>query len=144
MSASETKETVRAYLERVVSRGEPAAFDELCDPEMTFESPYTPEPVRGLDGFREMILGLRAAFPDLRIDERDLVAEGDLVAARWVASGTHSGTSFAGVPASGRRFEITGMSFYRVRDGRIVEGWVNDDNLGMLAQLGVVPAPSPV
>ncbi|HXF36072.1 MAG TPA: ester cyclase [Actinomycetota bacterium] len=136
------RETVRAYLERVVSRGEPAAFDELCDPEMTFESPYTPEPVRGLDGFRAMILGLRSAFPDLRIEERDLIAEGDLVAARWVASGTHTGADFAGVPASGRRFEITGMSFYRVRDGRIVEGWVNDDTAGMLMQLGVIPAPS--
>jgi predicted ester cyclase len=87
-----------------------------------------------------MITGLRAAFPDLAIREEALIAEGDLVAARWVASGTHSGAPFAGMEPSGRRFEIAGMSFYRVRAGRIVEGWVCDDTLGMLTQLGALPA----
>jgi len=66
---------------------------------------------------------MKRAFPDLRIQEDMAIAEGDLVAAHWTASGTHTGPAFAGLPAaSGRRFEITGMSFYRVREGRIVEG----------------------
>jgi predicted ester cyclase len=112
------------------------------DEGIVFASPYTPEPIRGIEGFREMIGGLRASFPDLRIVEEEMIGEGEVVAARWLASGTHSGAPFAGLEPSGRRFEISGMSFYRVRGGRIVEGWVNDDSLGMLTQLGAIPAPA--
>jgi len=86
-----------------------------------------------------MIDGLRASFPDLRIVEHDMLAEDDRVASRWTASGTHTGVPFGAAPASGRRFAISGMSVYRLRDGRIVEGWVNDDNLGMPTQLGLRP-----
>ncbi|HEX2092698.1 MAG TPA: ester cyclase, partial [Longimicrobiaceae bacterium] len=87
--------------------------------------------------------GLHAGFPDMRLEEEAVVAEGDLVASRWTVSGTHTGP-FAGLPPSGNRFSITGMSFYRVVDGKIVEGWVNDDNLGMARQLGALPSPEPV
>lgn len=136
----DAKQVVAEYLRRGIGGGDPAAYEELCDPGIVFESPYSPEPLHGLEAFRETFLAMKRAFPDLRIAERAVVAEGDLVAARWTASGTHSGPAFAGLPeASGRRFEITGMSFYRVRDGRIVEGWVNDDTLGMAVQLGLVP-----
>jgi len=140
MPTDEAKALVRRYLEEFVSGGDPAVADELVDEGIIFTSPYTPEAVRGREPFKGMILGLRRAFPDLRIAEHDAVAEGDLVAASWTASGTHTGEPFADMEASGRRFEIDGVSFYRVRDGRIVEGWVSDDTLGMLTQLGVVPA----
>ncbi|MPZ35378.1 MAG: hypothetical protein GEV13_31125 [Rhodospirillales bacterium] len=68
---------------------------------------------------------------------RKLLAEGDVVASRWSAGGTHTGAPFGPLPTSGRKFEITGMSIYLVRDGRIAEGWVNDDTLGMATQLGM-------
>lgn len=139
MSTELNKAAVRRYLERYVGGGDDAVADELVHADVVFASPYSPEPVHGLDAFKGMIGGLRAAFPDLAIREEDAVAEGELVAARWVATGTHTGGPFAGLEASGRRFEITGMSFYRVRDGLIVEGWVNDDSLGMLGQLGALP-----
>lgn len=138
---SDCRQIVRRYLEHYVSGGDTQVAAELIDEAIVFTSPYTPEPVHGRQAFTAMIGALRAAFPDLRIDERALIADGDLVASRWIASGTHTGEPFAGAPASGRRFEISGMSFYRVRDGRLVEGWVNDDNLGMLVQLGLVAAP---
>ena len=133
-----SKATVRRYLDGFVSGGDLAVAEELVDDSVVFTSPYSPDPVHGRDGFVGMILGLRAAFPDLAIKEHALVAEGSLVAARWTASGTHTGVDFNGAPASGRRFEITGMSFYEVREGRIVAGWVNDDTLGMVTQLGLV------
>jgi steroid delta-isomerase-like uncharacterized protein len=141
--ATDPKQVVKEYLERAISGGEPGAYEELCDPQIVFTSPYSPEPLRGLEAFRETFLAMKRAFPDLRIQEDMAIAEGDLVAAHWTASGTHTGPAFAGLPAaSGRRFEITGMSFYRVREGRIVEGWVNDDTLAMATQLGLVPAPA--
>jgi steroid delta-isomerase-like uncharacterized protein len=136
------KQVVREHLRRAICGGELEAYEELCDPEIVFTSPYAAGPLRGLEAFRETFLAMRRAFPDLRIVEDMVIAEGDLVAARWVASGNHTGSAFAGLPAaSGRRFEITAMSFYRVRASRIVEGRVNDDTLGFAAQLGLVPAP---
>jgi steroid delta-isomerase-like uncharacterized protein len=143
MSTERNKAIVRRYLDRVVSRGDFTLAAELLAPDLVFASPYTPEPARGRPAFEAMIAGLRAAFPDLAIEEREAIAEGDLVATRWIASGRHTGAAFNGLPASGRRFEITGMSIYRVVDGRIVEGWVNDDSLSMLQQLGALPAPAP-
>lgn len=139
--STDPREIVRRYLEHYVSRGDEAAADDLVAEEIVFASPYTPQPVHGLAAFKQMISGLRDAFPDLAIREEALIAEGDLVAARWVASGTHAGAPFAGLEPSGRRFEIAGMSFYRVREGKIVAGWVCDDSLGMLTQLGALPAP---
>jgi steroid delta-isomerase-like uncharacterized protein len=139
----EPREVVSEYLRRAISGGDPRAYEDLCDPDIVFTSPYSPEPLRGLEAFRGTFLALKEAFPDLRVEEHTSVAEGDLVAARWTASGTHTGPAFAGLPpASGRRFEITGMSMYRVRDGRIVEGWVSDDTLAMAVQLGLVAAPA--
>lgn len=141
MSVDANKAVVRRYLERIVSRGELELADELIDPAIAFTSPYTPEPIRDRAGLVAMLSGIQAAFPDFVLREAEILAEGDLVASRWVAGGTHTGGSFNGLPASGRRFEISGMSIYRVAGGRIVEGWVNDDTLRMAVQLGLVPAP---
>lgn len=142
MSIEENKALVRQYLEEVVSQGSMAAADQLVAADVVFSSPYTPEPTRDLAGFKQMIAGLHAAFPDMRLIEEDVAAEGDKVASRWVARGTHKG-EFMGLPPTGRQFAITGMSIYRIAGGKIAEGWVNDDSLGMLQQLGVIPAPEP-
>jgi steroid delta-isomerase-like uncharacterized protein len=134
----ENKVLVRQYLDQIVSEGNLSKAEEFLSPELVFTSPYTPEPIHGLEGFKQMIAMLHTAFPDLQIREEQMIAEDRTVAARWVASGTHLG-NFMNLPPSGKRFEITGMSFYRLEDGKIVEGWVNDDSLGMLRQLGAIP-----
>ena len=79
---------------------------------------------------------LRTAFPDLRYALEDVIAEGDLVAARYSWRGTHKGEAFLGIPPSGKTILVRGMDFYRLRDGKIVEHWDNVDELGMLSQLG--------
>jgi steroid delta-isomerase-like uncharacterized protein len=137
----ENKTLVRRYLEEVVSQGNLSKADEFMQPNLVFTSPYTPEPIHGLEGFKQMIQMLRAAFPDLRITEEAALAEEDTVATRWFASGTHQG-DFMGAAPSGRHFKISGMSIYRIANGKIVEGWVNDDSLGMLQQLGLIPTPA--
>jgi predicted ester cyclase len=139
MSIEQNKAIVRRYLDRVVSHGDPAVAEQVVAPGVVFTSPYTAEPARGREAFLAMITGLRSAFPDLSLAEHAVLGEGDLVATRWTASGTHTGGPFGGLAPTGRRFAITGMSMYRVADGRIVEGWVNDDSLAMLRQLGALP-----
>ena len=83
----------------------------------------------------------RNAFPDLTVRIDDLVAEGDIVAARWSGTGTHRGGGM-GFAATGRGIQFSGMVFVRVQNGRLVEGWNNFDQLGMLQQLGAVTLPA--
>ena len=84
---------------------------------------------------------MRSAFPDFRIDVEDMLAEGDKVAVRIVLSGTHQG-EFLGMPGSGRRFSAAGIDIVRVRAGQVVEHWGVTDTLGMMQQLGALPAAS--
>jgi steroid delta-isomerase-like uncharacterized protein len=76
------------------------------------------------------------AFPDTVNEVGDVLAEGDLVAARWVTRGTHRG-EFLGLPASGRRVEVTSSGVFRVEAGKVAESWDHFDALGLLGQLGV-------
>jgi predicted ester cyclase len=85
------------------------------------------------------LTALRGAFPDLRFTLEDLVAEGDRVAARYYWEGTQEG-EFMGYRPTGQAVRVGGMDFYRLRDGKIVEHWDRVDELGLLRQLGMMPA----
>jgi len=80
------------------------------------------------------------AFPDLERPVEDLVAEGDRVVARWTSSGTHKG-DFQGIPPTGKHVETSGITIFRIENGKIVEEWSESDVLGMLQQLGAIPSP---
>src|SRR5687768_3162037 len=79
--------------------------------------------------------GWRDAFPDLQITVEKQVAERDLVAVRWTARGTNTGTG-NGIPATGRAVQITGTTLFRMDDGRIAEEWTCANSLGLMKQLG--------
>jgi steroid delta-isomerase-like uncharacterized protein len=81
----------------------------------------------------------RTAVPDVQIRVLDLIAEGDKVVARIEATGTHLG-EWQGIPPTGKRFTISGMTMRRIADGKIVERWDNLDWLGVMQQLGLIPA----
>lgn len=91
----------------------------------------------GPAGFAQTIQRMRAGMPDIHVKVQDLSAEGNRVWVRWRWTGTHRGM-LRGFPATGRRVEITGMTMYELRDGRIVRSWVENDRLGFLQQIGVV------
>jgi steroid delta-isomerase-like uncharacterized protein len=79
---------------------------------------------------------LHTAFPDLRVKIEDIVAEGDRVAVRASWTGTHRGPlPLIPVPVTNRAFVLTGMVFWRIRDGKIVERWATIDRLGLQQQL---------
>lgn len=86
---------------------------------------------------------LYAAFADVHYTLDDLIAEGDRVAARWTASSTHTG-EFQGIAPTGKSSTIGGISIFRLVDGQVVEEWISYDNLGLMQQLGVVPAPETI
>lgn len=96
----------------------------------------SPEPNLNVAGFKQMMAGLLAAFPDLRITIEDQVVAGDKVTTRWTAEGTHSG-ALGPVPATGRGVRTSGIILDRVTGGKIVERWEQWDQMGMLQQLGL-------
>jgi predicted ester cyclase len=79
----------------------------------------------------------RQAFPDLQWTIDLVLAENDLVAARWTASGTHTG-SWGGLAPTGRRADFSGVNIFRFGDnGKVAEIWNHRDDLGLMEQLGV-------
>jgi steroid delta-isomerase-like uncharacterized protein len=94
----------------------------------------------GAAAVRQDLEGFVGAFPDLHVTVEDTVVEGDKVAVKTTLRGTHRG-DFAGAPASGNAIEVGGCDVFRVRDGRIVEGWTLCDSGTMLMQIGAMSAP---
>lgn len=92
------------------------------------------------DMHRQFGMGTFSAFPDLKRPVEDLVAEDDKVVARWTSTGTHQG-DFMGVPPTGKTITTSGITVFRLENGRIVEEWSESDMLGMLQQVGAFPAP---
>ena len=135
----ENKAIARRLLEEAFNSGNLDVVDELLAPEFVNYDAALPEPTTGIDAAKASIGGYRAAFPDLRITLEQQVAEGELVATRWTARGTHQGELF-GIAPTGKQATVTGITIDRIVGGRIVESWTNWDTLGLMQQLGVVPA----
>lgn len=93
----------------------------------------------GAEGPREHVSMLLAAIPDLRTELIDVFAAGDRVCVRYAASGTHTG-ELLGRHGSGKPVSWAGVNIYRMDDGRIAEVWQIADGVGLLEQIGVLPA----
>ena len=130
---------VRRFFEEVWSTGDLSLRDEFLGADYRGHMAGAEQPI-DRDGWTGWFQGFRTAFPDARFTVEDLIAEGDRVAARLTMRGTHLGP-MNGVPATGRAVVVTGMSIERVANGRIVEGWNQNDALGLLGQLGLLPPP---
>ena len=127
------KQVVQRIYEVAINERRPEVTAELISPEY-----LGPQGERGPGGFNGNVESLLAGFPDIRFRIEDLLAEGDQVVVRWAWTGTHTGT-FRGIAPTGRRVSTTGIVLYQLRDGRVVRNWLENDRLGILQQLGVVP-----
>jgi steroid delta-isomerase-like uncharacterized protein len=99
--------------------------------------------IRGAEEFVKFAEEIRSAFPDTEVVMEDAFGDGDKVAARWTATMTHTGEGL-GMPPTGKKVKITGISVARIIEGKIVEGWDNWDQLAMLEQIGAYAAPDAV
>ena len=140
MAAQENKALTRRVLEEIFTEGNLDLADDLIAPDFVDHDSAMPEEVHGIEGFKDFVRMFRSAFPDLHVEVQDQVAEGDKVATRWTASGTHEG-ELAGIPATGNWVEITGMEISRISGGKIAEIWDNYDVMGMMQQIGAIPSP---
>jgi steroid delta-isomerase-like uncharacterized protein len=139
---ADNKDAARSVLEDVISKGNLDLTTELLDADYHDHDPANEEDVRGPDAFNEEVSGYRAGFPDIQFTLEDQVGDGDLVATRWTMRGTHQGDLF-GIPPSNNKVEIAGITIFRFADGKIQEGWWNWDRMGMMQQVGAIPAEQP-
>ena len=139
MSAEENKAIVRRWYEEFGNRANLDVLDELYAPDWVGHFPQSGE-LRGAAGHKPLGRLFAAAFPDGRYAVEDVLAEGDRVASRYTFRGTHQG-AFGAVAATGRAVVATGINVHRLAGGRIVEQWAQFDTLGLLRQLGALPAP---
>jgi len=129
----------RRIIEEIFGAGNYELAHELVAADAVGHDPARPEPTAGPDGLIESARGYRDAFPDLKVTANQVIADGDHVAVRWTARGTHKGELF-GIAATGKEATVTGITIDRWADGKIAESWTNWDTLGLLQQLGAVPA----
>jgi steroid delta-isomerase-like uncharacterized protein len=92
-----------------------------------------------LDEDQAALKGWHQAFPDIAVMPEKLIAENDLVTIYWIARGTNTGTG-NGLPATGKKAELAGITIWRIVDGKIKEEWSAFDQLSMMQQLGLLPA----
>ena len=136
MGIEDCKAVVRGLVDECVNRdradllGQYVADDVRVHPGTPGSAPDT----QGIDELRTAFRRFHTALPDLHVVLDEVIAEGDLVATRGTATGTHS-AELAGVPATGRPVRWSGTDVYRIADGRIAEWWRNEDSTWLLAQL---------
>jgi predicted ester cyclase len=139
VSLEENKALVRKSFEESDRRKTYPA--ELCAPGFTAHMPGSPP--MGLEAWQKYVATYYIAFPDLKVTIEQMVAEGDRVAVRVVARGTHTG-ELMGIPAGGKQVLVVNHAFGRIAGGRIAEWWAAPDRMGMMQQIGAMPAPGKV
>jgi steroid delta-isomerase-like uncharacterized protein len=140
MSTEENKTITRRLFEDLNKGIEVAlaTHKELFAPNLVAHYPGMPP--QNYEEHEQFLHMLYEGFPDLQYTLEDLIAEGDKVVNRFTGRGTHKG-EFQGIPPTGKSATVSGMGILRFAGGKIVEQWSLWDQLGMLQQLGVIPAP---
>jgi len=136
--SEENKTVIRRSFEELWNKGNLSVADELFAPNYTHHDPSTPDVGRGPESEKKRATLYRTAFPDLKLTIEDIIAEGETVMARWSCRGTHKG-DLSGIAPTGKQFTISGVTIARLTNGKLAEGYVNWDALGLMQQLGVVP-----
>jgi steroid delta-isomerase-like uncharacterized protein len=138
VSTEENKATFRRYVEEVGNEGNLDLADDVFDRYLAHQ-PDGSVLERGPEDVKRFMGEFRSAFPDFHSTIEDQIAEGDKVVTRWRMRGTHRG-EFRGIAPTGKELDITGIGIFRFSDGKVVESWDNFDQLGMMRQLGAIPA----
>ena len=135
----DNKEIVAGFIEEFKNKANHDIVDELLAPDFVHHlaDPRLPP---GRDAIKLLGQSIVAGFPNVQATVEELLADGDLVVERTTPRATNTG-EFNGIPATGNQVTWTEIHIYRLKDGKIVEQWSEIDLLGLLTQLGAIPAP---
>jgi len=137
--SEENKALSWRFFEEAWNNKDLGAIDEIMAANYVAHSvppPLTPN----REGLKQYVTVYQTAFPDARFQMDEQIAEGDKVVTRWTAVATHEGP-LMGIPATGKKAKVTGITIDRHAGGKIVETSFEFDAMGMLVQLGVIPPP---
>jgi predicted ester cyclase len=135
VTPTENKAVARRFFEEVVSQGKLDVIDEICAPNYRLHATLSGPDDIDRDRLRDLVRSWRSSFGGGRVAIVDILAEGDLIAARLHETGTHTG-DFQGIQPSGNGVSYGSMTFLRVIDGKIVEHWGILDMPTLLKQIG--------
>jgi steroid delta-isomerase-like uncharacterized protein len=138
MSAT-NKAVIQAFIEEVLNRQQLDRANDLVKEDFVELDPF-PGQEQGREGLKAILRMFLAAFPDMRWVVNEMVAEGDKVVTRFAWTGTHRGT-FMWIPPTGRSVEVKGVVIDRLEQGKMADSRILMDTMGLMQQLGAIPAP---
>lgn len=137
--AQDNATIVRRFVDEVITQGDIESASQFVWEDVVELVPL-PGQGPGLEGLKDVLRGMRSAFPDLIFSIQEQISEGEKVASRFEWTGTHKG-AFLGVPATGRSVRVWGIVIDRLEAGRIKDTRIIMDVFGLMMQLGVIPPP---
>jgi steroid delta-isomerase-like uncharacterized protein len=144
MSIEEENKAIARRFIQVWGQGDLGIIDELASPEFSVYYSSFPQTIKGSEAFKGLLGIFRSGFPDLNIDIEDEIAEDNKVVISWSLSGTHQGTlqggNLNGIPPTGKKVKWTGITIYKITDGKVIEEKGEENTLGLMQQLGVIPS----
>lgn len=138
----QNKAIARRWSEELWNRGNLAVANEIIAENYVRHDPGDPFPARGPEDVKRIVTMLRSMLPDFHIEVESIIAEGDYVVSRYTATATDTG-GYMGLPATGKSVRTPAIQIFRFSNGKIVESWAARDDLGVLRQLGHLPAGGP-
>jgi len=138
-STEANKATNRRFYEEVINQKHLAVVDEIAGATYVSHS-FPPGLPPGREGLKAFVGAFHAAFPDGHLSIDQMIAEGDTVATRLTFRGTHTG-AFMGIPPTGKQVTVPALDMTSYADGKLVEHWGGPDQMSLMQQLGVIPAP---
>jgi steroid delta-isomerase-like uncharacterized protein len=139
MSTVENKNAISMFIEDVLNQGRLERADDLVLEDFVELDPL-PGQSQGREGLKQVIWEMRTAFPDMHWTVEEMIAEGEKVSTRFTWTGTQYGT-FLGIPATGKHIAVKGVVIDRLVAGKMADSRILMDTLGMMQQLGAIPAP---
>jgi predicted ester cyclase len=144
MSIAYNKAIVRRYFEEVIDKGNIDVLDEIVTADCVIHRPEAPEPIIGIEAFKEALGGILQTYSDFKTTIHDLIAEEDRVACRlnhWAVNRGEWSSRIGRHMVAGKKVNWPAIAIFRFREGRFAEEWVSRDELGMLIELGVLGEP---
>ncbi len=139
MSTIENKNVIGMFIEDILNQGRLERADDLVLEDFVELDPL-PGQAQGREGLKQVIREMRTSFPDMHWKVEEMIAEGEKVSTRFTWTGTQHGP-FLGIPATGRHIVVKGVVIDRLIAGKMADSRILMDTLGMMQQLGAIPAP---
>jgi steroid delta-isomerase-like uncharacterized protein len=132
------KALAQRWFTEVMNEGNLEVIDEICSQDFVDHDPL-PGTSPDFAGLKDFVTQVRSAFPDIETTAEDILVEGDRLAVRSTIRGTHKG-DFMGIPASGKKVEVSIYDFVRFENDQAAEHWGTIDSAALMEQIGATPA----